>query len=133
MGFTLLELIVTLLIIALLAMVALPSYTQYVVRTHRADAQEALTQMMFEQERYRLRTRQYTLDLRALGYALDQYRGVASSEGFYSVVAQPCQMSVSISRCIELEARPTPDGLQARAGEAPIALNSLGQQRGEWP
>lgn len=51
-GFTLLELMIVVMIIAILAAVAIPSYRQYVVRSHRTDAQRALMDVAGRQERY---------------------------------------------------------------------------------
>lgn len=41
-GFTLIELMITVAVIALLASIALPSYNQYVLRSHRAEARNFL-------------------------------------------------------------------------------------------
>ncbi len=42
-GFTLVELMITVAIVAFLAMIAVPSYTQYVKRANRSDATKTLT------------------------------------------------------------------------------------------
>jgi type IV pilus assembly protein PilE len=51
-GFTLIELMITVVIIAILAAIAVPSYQNQVQKTRRADAQGALTGLANAMERY---------------------------------------------------------------------------------
>lgn len=51
-GFTLIEMMITVAIIGILAAIAYPSYTQYVLRANRADAKAALLQTAQFLERY---------------------------------------------------------------------------------
>jgi type IV pilus assembly protein PilE len=50
-GFTLIELMITVAIIAIIVAVALPSYQAYVLRTHRSAASSCLTEMAQFMER----------------------------------------------------------------------------------
>ena len=51
-GFTLIELMITVVIIGILAAIAYPSYQNYTKQTRRSDAQIALTQAANQQERF---------------------------------------------------------------------------------
>lgn len=62
-GFTLIELMITVAVIAVLAAIALPSYNQYVLRSHRAEAKNTLLTIAQRLEQ------NYTL---AASYALTQ-------------------------------------------------------------
>lgn len=52
-GFTLIELVITLTVVAILTAIALPAYTQYMQRSHRSDARLALMRAAQWMERYR--------------------------------------------------------------------------------
>lgn len=71
-GFTLIELMITIAIIAILAGVALPSYQQYVIRGNRAAAQAQMMEIANRQQQYFLANRSYAskTELEDTGYAL---------------------------------------------------------------
>lgn len=50
-GFTLIELMITVAIVAILSAIALPTYRQYVLRAHRSDALSTLSQSQATFER----------------------------------------------------------------------------------
>jgi type IV pilus assembly protein PilE len=66
-GFTLTELIVAVAILAILAVVALPTYRQYVSKSRRADAYSALATVQQAQERWRANKPGYAESLADLG------------------------------------------------------------------
>lgn len=61
-GFTLLELMIAAVIVALLAGIAIPSYRQYVLRTHRAMARATLVDIAAKLEVEALKNRRYPSD-----------------------------------------------------------------------
>ncbi len=81
-GFTLIELIVVVAIVAVLTALAVPSYQRYVQRGHRADAVRTLLEMAACQERVRAESAYYDTS-RCLGG-----RGTAYYRYRYEPVAQ---------------------------------------------
>lgn len=72
-GFTLIEVMIVVAIIAILAGIALPNYREYVLRSNRAVAKGALLEVASRQEQYFLNNRSYTHLLTDLGYEASYY------------------------------------------------------------
>ena len=53
LGFTLLELLIVAVVVAVLAAIALPSYQDYVIKARRSEAKEALIRLALDQELFR--------------------------------------------------------------------------------
>lgn len=71
-GFTLIELMIVVAIVAILAAVAVPSYQSSIRKTNRQDAREALLDFAARQEKYRLANSKYAIPgeyKTELGYA----------------------------------------------------------------
>lgn len=112
-GFSMIELMIVLVIIAILAAIALPSYRKYVLRGHRTDATRALQDLSSREENYYFSNNAYTNSLAALNasantqsndYALSipsasstDYTVQAQAEGAQTQDAECTQFSLSRS------------------------------------
>jgi type IV pilus assembly protein PilE len=67
-GFTLVELVVAMVIAAILAAIAIPAYSSYVLQAHRTDAKTALLDLASLEERYFSVNNAYTNVASNLGY-----------------------------------------------------------------
>jgi type IV pilus assembly protein PilE len=87
-GFTLIELVITVAVLALIAALAVPSYRQYVLRSHRVEATTALMQLAAAQEKFYLQNDTYTTNLGApptgLGLSADAAKWLTES-GWYEI------------------------------------------------
>jgi type IV pilus assembly protein PilE len=88
-GFTLIELMITVAIISVLAMVAVPAYFDSVRKARRADAISALNQIAQAQERWRANNSSYTDNLGTSGLSVGPSAASAASytipSGYYTV------------------------------------------------
>lgn len=87
-GFTLIEMLVTVAIVAILAGVALPSYRQYIIRGNRSAAQAQMLDIANREEQFLLANRAYAdkTTLTASGYALPSE---VSSNYDYDITFEP--------------------------------------------
>jgi type IV pilus assembly protein PilE len=82
-GFTLIELVITMLIAATLAAIAIPSYSNYVRKSRRVEARSALLDMASLQERYFSTQNVYSATPSDLGFS-GSYP-VTVGNGYYTV------------------------------------------------
>lgn len=94
-GFTLIELMITLVVIAILAGIAYPSYVDYLRKGRRADAKAALLELAQQVERHYTTTNAYT------GVTLDA--GVTSRVSTHYTIS----FSVQAAQSFTLQAVPT--------------------------
>ncbi len=108
-GFTLIELMITLVVAAILVSIAYPAYQSHVRKTRRAEAQAALVEFANAMERY------YTQN--------DTYAGAPASLGgdtdFYN-------LGIQSAAAAAFTLRATPTGSQI--GDGLLEINAAGQK-----
>jgi len=85
-GVTLIELMIVIVVVAILASIAVPSYRNYVLRSHRVEAKAALLNLAAAQEKFYLQNNTYATNTQ-LTTAPPNGLGLASSteNGWYTV------------------------------------------------
>ncbi len=84
-GFTLIELMIVVAIVAILAAIAMPSYSDYIVKSNRSDAKIALMKYAQMQESYFVQNLSYAKDLTTGTGGLGISDSVTSEEDLYSI------------------------------------------------
>jgi type IV pilus assembly protein PilE len=115
-GFSLIELMIALAIIAILASIAIPSYRQYLIRSNRRAAQASLMDIANREHQYFVANRAYADDAE-LGYALP-----TDVSEHYTFDIVPDNASSPPIFTITF----TPQGGQA--GDGDLTLNSEGEK-----
>jgi len=128
-GFSLIELMVVVAIVAILAGIALPSYQDSIRKSRRVVAQNALLDLAAKQERWYLQNNQYNGNVGSLidGTAAATY---TPPDGFYQVTvstATPAPCPAGANTCYLFTATAI-DSQAADTDCATFTLNSLGNK-----
>lgn len=122
-GFSLIELLLVLGLIALLATFAYPSYNKHLIRTKRLDGQTALLDLAARLEQYHQHTGTYQTATLATGKKTDVLHQNTSSLGYY-------QLKILYATEDEYQLEAVALGIQAKQDNlcAHLILNHLGHQ-----
>ena len=136
-GFTLVELMMVVAVIAILAGIAIPSYSYYTTKARRADAAQLMLEIQNKQEQYVLDARTYTTALTAAGGGIP----MASANG-WTCAGTTCT-NTFYSVAVTLVAGPPPSynvvatALGNQASDGNLTLSSAGAKTrsagdGKW-
>jgi len=109
-GMTLVEMLIVMVIVAVLAAVALPSYWGQVQKSRRAEAKSVLTQLSTMQQQFRTEQNRFTTDLTDLGFPNAGWNDTENGYYEFSVVAATA--GCPIASCFVLQVRPKSGGAQ---------------------
>lgn len=106
-GFTLIELMITVAIVAILAAVAYPSYTAYIKRGHRASARSQLLQADQYMKRFYASNDSYSTDRSGAAAALPARLKISPPEAAVDEQLYNITISASSGTSFTLSATPT--------------------------
>lgn len=118
-GFTLIELMIVVAVIAILAAVALPSYKRYVLKSHRSSAITAVLDLASREARYYTTNNTYSSSLVTLGYGSDPMPLTDLSNHYYD-------LSVTAANSTSFTVSAAPAGNQTSDTCGTFSYNDLG-------
>ena len=122
-GFTLIEVMVVVVLIALLASLAIPSYQKFIVKARRTEAKELLYSAAQRQQQYFTQMNVYTTD------AVNQLKVATTSTNGYYTLSIAAGHSGSINSSYSMSATPATGSSQTSDAACGIfTINSLSQR-----
>jgi type IV pilus assembly protein PilE len=135
-GFTLVELLITVVIVGILAAVAYPSYDKFITKGRRSDAQQLLTEIASKEAQYLFDARSYTATLGTGGLNIARNKWTCTANcinQYYTVTLSTAPGSVNNAATppyFKVAAIPIAGSSQASDGT--LTLDSLGAKTGTW-
>jgi len=123
-GFTLIELMIVVVIIAILAGIAYPAYQKQVLQSRRSDAKAALQQLAAREEQFYMDNKTYTTVLTQMAYTATPT--VTTADGYYTIRVVAATATCPITTCYLLQAAPTAKGGQNSDACGNLTLSSTG-------
>jgi len=127
-GFTLIEVMMVVVIVAILTAIAVPAYQKSVKKSHRAAAQSQMLDIANREQQYLVANRIYTSTLSDIGYTVpadvaSRYTCSVNAPALTNLAPVP---SFTVS-CV-------PTALQAESGFGTLTLTNTGVKSpaGEW-
>lgn len=123
-GFTLIELMITIVIVGILAGVALPAYQNSVKKSHRSAAQAEMLDIANRQQQYLLTSRGYATSFSDLGYTV-----AADVAARYT-----CSLTANNTGLPTFTVSCAPTSVQSGSGFTTLTLDSTGTKSpaSEW-
>jgi len=126
-GLTLIELLMVILIVGILAAVAVPTYSNYMIRARRADAKTALEQIRGAQEMWRAERGSYAID-DGNGTAVTKLRMTMGASN--PTISTYYSWDFTVKTATSFTARATAVGSQATDGW--LAINQDGTKTSQY-
>lgn len=129
-GFSLIELMVVVVIVAVLATIEYPSYRESVRKTKRAEGRAALMESMQQQERYYSQNGSYLVFSASTANGFKWYSSNSAAASSYELSATACG-GESIRNCVLLTAKPGTQNVNANYKDdscGNLTLASTGEQ-----
>ena len=123
-GFTLIELMIAVAVVAILAMIAIPTYTAQMIKGRRSSAEAVLLDLAQRQQQYLLDSRSYAPDWATLGATIP-----ANVQAYYQIATAP---GPGLPPNFTATATPLPG--TAQAGDVTLIINEKGAKTpvGVW-